>query len=206
MKEEEFLDRLCKEEDKLVSDAVAAIGVENEGAYNLMEKELPSTAVPVLLGLMRRVTHPAIKQGVIRALGTPSAKGVAERDLIRYFEEIPETEWAWEDTKWVIANTLEILASDEIGEDLIRLATESCHGRARQMIVLSLGRLRSIQVLDTLIKLLGDEDVAGQAVVALGRLGDGRALPALQPKLRDRRAWIRRAAKTSINKLSRPPK
>lgn len=188
-------------ENMEVSQAMESCGVANSGTYDLLRRSIPSSAIPTLLSLMRNVKHPAIKQGVIRALATDTAKGIAGPALIDYFETIDVDEWASNDTKWVIGNTLGILVDCSLTQDMVRLAMDRRHGRAREMIVLALGKLRSNLAFDALMRLLDDPDVCGHAVMALGKFGDGRAIHRLTVIANNAKPWVRTEACKALKRL-----
>ncbi len=93
---------------------------------------------------------------------------------------------------------MEIVANDKYLNDFIDLALDVKHGAARQMIVLALGKLKSPQSVDALIKLLDDEAVCGHAAIALGKLRASKAINKLSSMSNHRNKWIRDEVKKSI--------
>ncbi|WP_419672760.1 HEAT repeat domain-containing protein [Agromyces seonyuensis] len=69
------------------------------------------------------------------------------------------------------------------------------------MVVLGLGRSKRLEAGDVLIELLGDPEVDGHAVKALGKLKTPRARAGLERMKSDSRLWVRRAAESALRKL-----
>jgi HEAT repeat protein len=69
--------------------------------------------------------------------------------------------------------------------------------------VLALGNLTHPRVVDVLVELLGDEEVAGHAVIALGKLRAPSARAALEPFLDHHKAWVRQEARKALAALGR---
>jgi HEAT repeat protein len=189
-------------ENDFVRSSLRAVGIEVGDIYEFVRGHTPDLALPILLDMMRVVTHPAIKQGVIRALGSKSADKNVRKGLIEYYENIAPTEWAAEDTKWAIGNTLEIIAKEDILSDMIRIAVNQSHGKSREMVVLGLSKFKSDNVYDTLVGLLDDPIISGHAIIALRKFGDPRAISEIKKKLDDPKPWIRAEARKAIKKLT----
>jgi HEAT repeat protein len=103
--------------------------------------------------------------------------------------------------RWAIGNALSVVASDQIADDMLRLATDRQYGRAREMVVVGLGKLRDPRAKEVLLDLLGDEEVAGHAVMAIGKLRVKAARPPLQRLLNHPKTWVRREAKKAIARI-----
>jgi len=65
---------------------------------------------------------------------------------------------------------LEAIADDSIFNDITRLGKNKNYGRAREMLVIALGKMKNSHAVPVLMDLLNDEEVTGQAVMALGKL------------------------------------
>jgi len=94
-----------------------------------------------------------------------------------------------------------VLYDDSSFDDLASLAVDRSYGRARQMVVLALGKSKCPEAVPILIGLLDDPDVNGHAVAALGKLRARAARAGLQGMLGDDRAWVRNAAKKALSRL-----
>ncbi|HXA40258.1 MAG TPA: HEAT repeat domain-containing protein [Phenylobacterium sp.] len=192
---------LREKEDFLVVEELSKIGLNIGSVYDLAKISLSKEAVPILLSMMRSTTHPAIKQGIIRALGDRDNSRDIGPELLSYFKDIDENEWAREDTKWVLGNSIEIIAGPELLDDMIEIALDDSHGKSREMIVLGLGKIRDERAFLALKNLVNDPQVEGHAVSALGKLGDRRAIPLLESKTSSGKSWVRREAKSALNRL-----
>ncbi|MGH3467692.1 MAG: HEAT repeat domain-containing protein, partial [Thermocrispum sp.] len=103
--------------------------------------------------------------------------------------------------RWAIGNALEVVADDDVFEDLVELARDRRYGRAREMIVVALGNMGDPRAVDVLINLLEDEEVAGHAVVALGKQRAGRARPYVERFLDHPTQWVREAARSALERI-----
>lgn len=160
-------------------------------------------AVPVLLRWLARVTDPKVKEEVVRALSVPWAKPVATRPMIEQFRLVDvAVDPTGMGLRWAIGNALDVLFDDASFSELAELATERRYGKARQMVVLGLGRSKRPEAVEVLLGLVDDSDVDGHAVKALGKLKAPAARTALRAKLGDNRAWVRGEARKALAKLT----
>lgn len=100
-----------------------------------------------------------------------------------------------------MGNALEVLADDSVFEELADLARDRAYGKARQMVVLGLGKSKRPEAVSVLLGLMDDDDVDGHAVKALGKLKAPAARGAFESKLDDKRAWVRQEARKALAKL-----
>ena len=101
----------------------------------------------------------------------------------------------------MVANALEAVADESILLDLIQLAKDRQYGVDRQMLVLALARIPDQRATDALVDLLGDDEVAGHAAKALGRLRARNVRPAVERLLDHPKSWVRAEAKKTLAKL-----
>jgi HEAT repeat protein len=88
-------------------------------------------------------------------------------------------------------------------KQVIELCRPAKYGRARQMIVFGLGRLRDPSAEETALALLTDQDVRLHAIVALGKMKSQRALFELERLIPDKSPGISREARKAITKIMR---
>lgn len=157
-------------------------------------------AIPVLLYWLPRVPLPHAKESIVRALSVPWAKSMAGPILIEEFEKAPKDAnlFQWHALRWTIGNALEVIAEPSLLNKLIEIVTNKENGKAREMFVLALAKIRDPRSIQTLIKLLDDEQVAGHAVVALRKLKATQALEHLARFTDHPQAWVRKEAKKAI--------
>lgn len=162
-------------------------------------------AVPVLLRWLdtldaRDLTKPSREVDMaVRALTVPAARGKAARKLIELFKVVGDPSGTG--TRWSIGNALGIVAEEAVSDDLIALAKEQSYGPARQMVVLGLGRFATERVELALIGLLEDDEVAGYAAMALGRIRSQRAVPTISRLLDHPKPWVRKEANKALVKI-----
>jgi HEAT repeat protein len=178
------------------------VGINVESVYDLVNsKAAYPEAIPALLECLTFVQEPVIKEGVIRALTVKEAKGKAEQALIQEFKLIPPDISQLQILKWTIGNALSVVATDAVFDDLVELATNKAHGKAREMVVVALGNMKNPKAGEILIGLLSDEEVAGHAAMALGKLKYRPALPHLKTLMKHPKPWVRKTAEKTIAKL-----
>lgn len=160
-------------------------------------------AFPILVKWLPKITSSRVKESIVRALSVPWAKGIAERELIAEFRNIPYGEN--HSLKWAIGNALEVLSDDEIFDDIAQLVQDKRHGTARQMLVMALGKMKDARATALLVRLLDDEDVVGHALIALRKLNAIEARPYVLPFLKHPKVWIRREAAKALRKMDDLP-
>lgn len=102
---------------------------------------------------------------------------------------------------WAIANALETVADDSVFDEVAAFATDRSYGASRKMLVLSLGNMKDPRAVEVLVDLLSDKEVAGHAVMALGKLKAKSAKPKLEPFLQHPRSWVRNEAKKALARI-----
>lgn len=189
-----------------VLEELARAGFEVEGIADLYQLKSNymkyKGAIPILLRWLPRLSHVAVKEEVVRALTDKQAKPVAAAILI---EEFRRADSSWQSYKWAIGNALSVVADESTRQDIIELVKDRRHGRARERLAVALGNIRDAPV-DVLIDLLNDDEIAGHALMALGKLRAQKARPHIQRFLRASQTWIRNEAKRALAKLDKANK
>jgi HEAT repeat protein len=194
----------AEEDARIVSRLNERGGVAIKSVFDLVNtKNSYAAAIPVLLDCLPEVQDKWIKEGVVRALSVKEARGTAEPALVREFEAITPDDRERQSLKWAIGNALSTVATDAVADQLIRIAQDKRHGKAREMIVVALANLRDAQVVDTLIALLADDEVCGYAAIALGKLKSKRAVDPLQCLLQHSQPWVRKEVEKALGKIGR---
>ncbi len=186
-------------------DDFRRIGITVQSPWDVKNIRQPyPAAIPLLLEWLARVDDEVpiedqlkFREGLVRALSVPAARGVAASALLREFQRSDGSPGY----RWAVGNALEIVADDSVFDELVAVAQDRTYGRAREMVVLGLGRMKNPRAVEVLIELLDDVDVAGHAVMALGRLRAPQARPALEPFLDHPRPWVRKEAKKALARL-----
>jgi HEAT repeat protein len=159
-------------------------------------------AVPVLLRWLLRVSDPKVKEEIVRALSVPWAKPAATEPLAEQFRLVEASvDPTGLGLRWVIGNALDVVFDDAAFDAFAELAADRSYGKARQMVVLGLGKSKRPEAVGVLLGLVDDSDVDGHAIKALGKLKPPAARAALEAKLDDKRAWVRGEARKALAKL-----
>jgi len=186
---------------------LGAVGVPISDLWELVNAKVQyKAAIPVLIDWLRnveqRVPGPGqsrVREGLVRALSVPAGRPGAAPALMEEFRKA--SDHSETGLGWVIGNALSIAADDSVFDEIAALAQDPGYGRARQMIVLGLGRSKDPRAVPLLVGLLGDGDVAAHAVMALGRLRPPGVRSAVERLLDHRQALVRREAKKALARL-----
>lgn len=179
---------------------LAAAGFDVKTIGDLRGLGRYSAAVPILGRWLPRVQDADVKEDIVRTLSVPWAKSLAPLLVVEFERAADPTGTG---LRWAIGNALEVLASDMISDELIRLATSRRFGRARQMVTVGLAKLRDPRVTGVLMSLLADEDVVGHAVMALGKLRAKEARAKIAPLLEHPTPWVRKEARRAMASIEK---
>lgn len=188
------------EANKIKSE-LAKVGITVNDIYDLVNTDKPyPAAVPVLLDLLQEgIEHIGIKEGVIRALAVKEAIGKASPVLLDEYSKIPKDKMF---LRWAIGNTIYITITEDDVERILPIVQDKENGMSRQMFVAALGKVTSGKTEDVLIKLLDDEEVAAQALEALGRMKSKKAREKILTLTSHPKAVIKKEAQKALKKLS----
>ncbi len=193
-----------EEEDKLVTADLNRLGMDVASVFDLMKWKQPyPAAVPVLLEHLPRVHDKGIKEGIVRALTAKEARGKADTALVAEFRTVPPSLNANAGLKWAIANALSVVATDAVFADVVALVKDKQHGKSREMLAVALGNMKNPAAVDVLIELLKDEEVAGHALMGLGKLKVQKARPHIENFLNHPKPWVRKEATKALAKLNK---
>lgn len=218
--------RRFAEISKPVLDQLAEAGYQLKGLSDLRHQGKPwESALPILLNWLPKIDDPDVKEDIVRCLSVPWVGNKATPELIAEFKVYsqilrrPSNPWVGKQLRdtpveekklgvayslaWAIGNALSIVDVGGFEKQIIELCRNSRYGRARQMIVFGLGRLRDPQAEETALELLADEDVKLHAIIALGKMKSKRALFELERLLPDKSPGISREARKAITKIMR---
>ncbi len=182
-----------------VVNALQAAGFPVGTIADLFNKKLNyRNAIPILVEWLPRVSNRDVKEDIVRALSVKWA--VAAGPLL-----VAEFRRAADDLGlgWAIGSALETIANDEIADALLELAMNPAYGRAREMVVLGLAKLKDERVGSVLLNLLGDDEVVGHATIALGKQASKAARPQIEPLLKHPKAWVRKEARKALSRIDR---
>lgn len=185
-------------ETELIED-LKNVGVEVSSVWDLVNgPNNYNQAESVLIKHLKATKECRFKEGIVRSLSVKSFKN-AVRPLLDEFKNSKD-----ESYKWAVGNTLSIIASKESLNELIQIMDDHRHGRSRQMIAEALGRIGDKKSVPVLLRALEDDDIAGHAIEALGKLADDETvIEIIKPFLKHKMKWKRKAAQTSINRIKK---
>lgn len=163
----------------------------------------PEVARVLVDWLPRTTDDPSLQERLVRQLSVPWARKLALEPMLELFRTAPGDTKAAELRRWAVGNALEVLATDAVFDEMAALAADPSYGASRQMVVLWLGRTKQHrdQAVDVLVALLDQDDVNGHAVKALAKLKHPRSVDGLRRMTDDSRAWVRNAAKRTVERL-----
>jgi HEAT repeat protein len=107
----------------------------------------------------------------------------------------------WAGIKWAIGNALSVVADDRVFEQLAAIAEDKRHGHDREMVALALGNMKDPRAVDVLVRLLDDDQVAGHAIMALGKLRARGVRSKIEPFLDHPKTWVRREARKALKRM-----
>ena len=181
---------------------LAQHGFQLEWVSDLFNKRLDyRRIIPILVKWLPLVNDRAVKSDIASALSTKWARPMATRTLIEEFKRAPETEELG--LKWTLANALSEVADDTVFEEIAQLACEKRHGRAREMLAVALGNMKSPRAVKVLINLLDDEQVYGHALMALRKLAPVEAKDAVEQFVNHPKTWVRNEARRALAKIEK---
>jgi hypothetical protein len=189
-------------EDKRICNALAKVGVKVNSIYDLVNSRAPyPEAIPVLLSELEFAKNDKIIEGIARALTVKEARGVATKTLIKLFKDYKPSNQSEDLTKWAIGNAISYVADETDFEDIVKLSKDKQHGSARQMLPGAFARIKGSGAINLLIESLSDEDLADQAIRALGKLRASKAKPEIAKFLDHPQKWVRDEAKRALVRI-----
>ncbi|MFN8482989.1 MAG: HEAT repeat domain-containing protein [Anaerolineae bacterium] len=181
---------------------LAQIGFPVQTVGELYQGKLNyKAAIPVLLRWLPNIRNRYVQDDVVRALTVRWARPIAAPVLLRMFDQIDDPTGTG--LKWTVANALSVVADDSVFDQIVALATDKTNGQSREMLTVTLGNMKNPYAVDVLISLLSDDEVAGHALIGLGKLKAQRARPLIESFLGHPKLWVRKEAQKALGKLDR---
>jgi hypothetical protein len=117
-------------------------------------------AIPALVAWLPQVTDRRVKEEIVRALTVPWARPAATGPMIDEFRRVDASvDPTGTGLRWVIGDALEVLADDSSFDELAELVRDPRYGKARQMVVLGLGRSKRPEAVEVLVGLVDDPEL-----------------------------------------------
>ena len=179
------------------------IGFKVDSVAELYNRKLNyRPAIPILLKWLPSMDDMGIKEEIVRALSVKWAKPEAGHVLVNEFQAVPDTKGIG--IRWAIGNAIAVVADDDLFEDVCRLVRNKKYGKSREMLVVSLGNMQKTpKAVDVLVELLSDEDLAGYALIALGKLKASSARDRIEEFKKYPKKWIRIEAQRALKEIEK---
>jgi HEAT repeat protein len=194
-------------EDRMIIDRVREKGIAISSVWDLVHtRDKYTEVIPDLIATLPEVNELAIREGIIRALTIKEAAPAAAKPLIEEFYRLLGDETSHgSTTRWAIANALTVVARGDSVDAVLKLIALPSSGSARQMLALTLGKLKDRRAVPVLIELLNDEQIVGHAASALGMIKAPEARQALLSMRNHPRTWVRKEIEKAILKIDGKP-
>jgi hypothetical protein len=198
------LEKAFTEAEKPVVDALNdVVGISVKSVWELVNTAtVYPNAIPVLVSHLRYQYPYRVREAIARALTVNYAGEDAYRALVREYKNCPESEDpAQHGFKWALGNAISVVSTGEDFDEIVELVRDKRHRSSRDTMVLRLAKLKPDRSVDVLIDLLSDDEVAGFAVIALGRLKATKASAQIGNLRRHPSAWVRKEALRALEKI-----
>lgn len=186
---------------ELIND-LSQIGIFVEDLYDLVESKVKyGDGIPILL---KYLSHPELslndKEAIVRALGTKEAVGIVNDHLLNEFNENNKSNELY---LWAVANSIEIVVRDQDFNKICSIIKDEGFGISREMLVLSLGKIKSKESEEFLINLLENENLASFAISGLVKLKSLKAICKISQLVSSSNKRISKEAKKALIKLNK---
>lgn len=187
--------RLGQEETELVKD-LNVVGIQVDSVWDLVNStNTYEAAIPVLLKHLDKKYSAEIREGLVRALTIPEARGVVDTKLLEMFKSEEDKSF-----RWIIGNALATVASKKNEGQILGLLSESSYGEERNMLVYALARLQKTRAIPLLISYVEDKNLVAQSAIALGNLDATQAKEALY-NVNHSDPWVMKQVKDALRKI-----
>lgn len=158
-------------------------------------------ALPILSEWLNKTENLDIAEWLVRGLTHKLASPYIVPTFLKLFEEAPPHESS--SLKWAIGNALEFTAGKEYKDSIIKLIKDKSHGRARQMLVMWLGKKRIRESIPLLIQLLDEDGVQLHAISSLKTMNALEARENIEKLLNHPSKTIQKEAKKALAKFDK---
>lgn len=185
-------------------------GIQVKDAFDLEygfleDKDLYRKALKHILEFLPKVNDGLVIDLLAGTLRNKWASPQAIPILIKEFQRVAAVGTPLGDSTagWRIGDVLSYLAQRDCLDDIINLFSKREYGSARQMLATPLAKFGkgNQEVVRVLIRSLSDEDVAGHAIVALGKMRAKEARNSIIPFLSHKNSWLRNSARNALKKI-----
>ncbi|WP_185218131.1 hypothetical protein [Sphingobacterium mizutaii] len=143
-------------EYKGLIDELADLGIKINSIWDLVNsKSKYPKAIPVLMKYLPLVNYVRNKEGIVRALTVPEAKGLVVQLLVKEYMQLPIDK---ENLRWVIGNAVNATITESEVANIFPIVLNKENGLSRQMFVTALGKIKTDNVKNVLLQLSNDDD------------------------------------------------
>jgi hypothetical protein len=122
-------------------DELAVLDIKINSIWDLVNtKSKYPKAIPVLIKYLPLVNYDKNKEGIIRALTVPEAKGLVVPLLVKEYLQLPNEK---ENLRWVIGNAVNVVITKSEVADIFPIVLNKENGLSRQMFVSALGKIKA---------------------------------------------------------------
>jgi len=193
---------------EMVMSRLADEGILCRDLYALeKDPEALQKAGPLLIGLFSQISSFRVKRDLLRAVlrsSVPPQRLVEElRNAVLEVESGDRDACSF---AWTLGDSLARTANLSVFDDLVELVRDIRFGSTRGMLPHALARIkaRREEVVETLLGILNDKDVAPQAMDALGRMKATEAISAIREHVDSADRLTRSEARKTLKKLDNP--
>lgn len=145
----------AKEHQGLTNE-LADVGIDIVTIWDLVNtKSKYPKAIPILIKHLQLNYSDRVKEGIVRALTVPEAKGLVVPLLLKEYLQLPNDK---ENLKWVIGNAVNVTITKNEVVDIFPIVLNKENGLSRQMFVAALGKIKADNVKEVLLRLVNDDD------------------------------------------------
>lgn len=157
-------------EHQALTDELADIGIDIVTIWDLVNtKRKYPEAIPILIKHLQIDYSDRVKEGIVRALTVPEAKGQVVPFLAAEYLKLPNEK---RDFKWAIGNAVNVTITGKEAHHIFPIVLNKENGPSREMFVAALGKVKTDVARDVLTQLLDDQDslISDKAKRALKRI------------------------------------
>lgn len=152
----------------------------------------------ILIHHLSKSYHNKTKEGIVRALAVKEVPQIVNSILVEQYHKTSKDN---KTLRWAIGNTVYNTITENYKDKIIDIVKDKSNGISRQMFILSLGKIKCIEVENVLIDLLNDDEVCVYALEALAKLKSKRAKEKISCLINNSNNQIKKEALKALKKI-----
>lgn len=194
------LEKAYREDEQPLINDLDKVGIKVNSCWDLVNsKSSYKKAIPILLEHLPKPYHIKNKEGIVRALAVKEAKGIACRGILDEYQKSMGEGALY---RWAFGNTIETIITKDYLEDVLNIVQNKENRSSREMFVMALGKIKSLQAEEVLMGLLEDEEVVLHAIFALGKLRSQKSKAEIEKRMTHKNKFVRAEAKKALKKIN----